>query len=68
MNKLPAVKTWPERRVVRTGVSPMNPRVKWAELNCGHEVFRTRKPRIGATVVCDKCATKLRAGEQETDR
>ena len=50
---------WPERYVVRTGVSPMNPKVKWAELSCGHDVYRTRKPRIGATVVCDKCARKF---------
>lgn len=48
--------SWPERRVVRVGVSPMNPKVKWAELSCGHEVFRNRKPRIGATLVCDRCA------------
>lgn len=26
-------RTWPEVRVVRTGVSPMNPKVKWAELS-----------------------------------
>ena len=49
-------RTWPERRVVRVGVSPMNPKVKWAELSCGHDVYRTRKPRIGAVVVCDKCS------------
>ena len=54
--------TWPERRVVRTGVSPMNPKVKWAVLNCGHEVFRQRKPRIGATVVCERC----RVGEKRS--
>jgi len=48
--------SWPECRVVRTGVSPMNPKVKWAELNCGHTVWRNRKPRIGATIVCDRCA------------
>lgn len=48
--------SWPERTVVRTGVSPMNPKVKWAELSCGHDVFRLRKPRVGARIVCDKCA------------
>ena len=47
---------WPERRVLRTGVSPMNPKMKWCELDCGHDVYRTRKPRIGATVICGKCA------------
>ena len=49
---------WPERRVVRTGVSPMNPKVKWAELDCGHDVYRSRKPRIGAVIVCERCAQK----------
>jgi hypothetical protein len=34
--------TWPERTVVRTGVSPMNPKVKWAELDCGHDIFRAQ--------------------------
>lgn len=34
----------------------MNPKVKWAELDCGHDVYRVRKPRVGATVVCEKCA------------
>ena len=56
--KLPARRTYPERTVVRTGVSPMNPKVKWAELSCEHVVFRARRPRIGATVVCDKCASE----------
>lgn len=51
---------WPERRVVRTGVSPMNPKVKWAALECGHDVYRNRKPRLGALVLCDKCAEKER--------
>lgn len=51
---------WPERRVVRNGVSPMNPRVKWALLDCGHDIFRQRKPRVGATVVCDECARQQR--------
>lgn len=45
----------PEAQVLRTGVSPMNPKVKWAELSCGHHVWLYRKPRIGATVTCDKC-------------
>ena len=57
-NRVPAGQglSWPERRVMRTGVSPMNPKVKWAELSCGHDVYRQRKPRVGATVVCEKCA------------
>lgn len=48
--------SWPECRVVRAGVSPMNPKVKWAELSCGHEVWRNRKPRIGSVIVCEQCA------------
>ncbi len=54
--------TWPERRVVATGISPVNPLVRWAELDCGHDVFRQRRPRIGATIVCGKCAE-----EEETE-
>lgn len=45
-------------RVVRVGVSPMNPKVKWAELTCGHTVWRQRKPRIGAITACEKCSEK----------
>lgn len=62
-DKIIGGRTYPERRVVRTGVSPMNPKVKWAELNCGHDVFRTRKPRIGALIVCDQCSRPLKAGQ-----
>jgi hypothetical protein len=50
--------TQPERRVVRVGVSPMNPKVKWAELDCGHDVYRQRKPRLNAIIVCGECARK----------
>ena len=46
----------PERRVVRVDVSPMNPKIKVAQLECGHDVYRNRKPCIGALVICDKCA------------
>lgn len=48
--------SWPERTVKETGISPMNLKVKWAELSCGHTVYRKRKPRIGATIVCTKCS------------
>ncbi len=56
--------TQPEVDVVRTGVSPMNPRVKWALLSCGHERFYSRErgprfrrlPKVGAVIVCDECA------------
>lgn len=49
--------TWPERRVVRVdAASPLNPKVKCAQLDCGHDVWRNRKPRIGAIIVCPDCA------------
>ena len=50
--------TRPERTVKRTGVSPMHPKVKWAELDCGHDIYRARKPRVGAVVLCPTCAEK----------
>ncbi len=50
--------TWPESKVVRVDVSPMNPKVKCAQLSCGHDVWRNRKPRVGATIVCEQCARK----------
>lgn len=43
-------------RVTRTGVSPMNPRVKWADLECGHMAYGPRRPRLGSLVVCDRCS------------
>jgi hypothetical protein len=43
------------KRVIATGSSPMNPKVKWAQLSCGHEIWRGRRPRIGATILCEKC-------------
>lgn len=46
-----------ERRVVRVDVSPMNPKIKVAQLDCGHDIYRNRKPRVGALVVCDKCVS-----------
>lgn len=49
-------KARPERRVIKAGVSLMNPRVKWAQLECGHDVWRQRKPRIGALIECEECA------------
>lgn len=50
--------TRPERTVTRTGVSPMNPKVKYAQLDCGHDIYRLRRPRVGSTVVCEMCAEK----------
>ena len=53
--------------VVRTGQSPMNPKVKWAELSCGHEVWihpPKRTPRIGSLVECERCRRALEAQER----
>lgn len=44
-----------KQQVQRNGVSPMNPRVKWALLACGHDWFGQRKPRVGSLVECSKC-------------
>jgi hypothetical protein len=41
----------------------MNPKVKYAELECGHDVYRIRKPRIGSTTICEMCAAK--AGKRD---
>lgn len=45
-----------KREVLRSGVSPMNPKVKWAELDCGHTVYTARKQKVGAVVWCHKCS------------
>ena len=50
--------TWPERTVRRVDLSPMNPKIKIAQLDCGHDVYRNRKPRVGSTIICPKCAAK----------
>jgi hypothetical protein len=55
-------RSWPERRVEHTGVSPMNPKVKWAVLSCGHMIYRQRKPRIGATIQCNLCSEEQARG------
>jgi len=47
---------WPTRKVVRVDLSPMNPKVKVAQLECGHDKYVYRKPRIGSMQVCDRCA------------
>jgi hypothetical protein len=61
-------KSCPERRVVRTDVSPMNPKIKVAQLDCGHDVYRNRRPRIGATIVCEKCAALVSARRLEANQ
>lgn len=50
--------SWPERRVVRVDKAPLNPKIKVAQLDCGHDVCRLRRPRVGATVICERCAEK----------
>lgn len=53
-------RSWPERTVVRVDKSPMNPRIKIAQLSCGHDVYRNHAPRIGATIACEKCSEEAR--------
>jgi hypothetical protein len=36
----------------------MNPKVKLVTLNCKHEVWRNRAPRLGAVIICHDCARK----------
>lgn len=50
--------TWPESYVTRVDKSPMNPKVKLVTLNCKHEVWRNRAPRLGAVIICHDCARK----------
>ena len=61
-NRIPADegRSWPECRVVRVDKSPMNPKIKFAQLTCGHDVARLRAPRVGAVVVCEKCSEASR--------
>lgn len=47
--------TWPERKVVSTGSSPMSSKL-WAALSCGHHISRRRRPRVGSIIVCEQCA------------
>jgi DNA-directed RNA polymerase subunit RPC12/RpoP len=48
-------------RVVRNGVSPMNPRVKYSQLACGHDVYGPRKLRLDSLQRCDECSSKENA-------
>ena len=48
--------TKPKRKVLRVTVSPMNERIWYLDLQCGHEVrvIQARKPKAKA-VVCPEC-------------
>lgn len=50
-----------KRKVVRVDPSPTNPKIKCAELECGHEVFLNRAPAVGKKVACERC-TKNKEG------
>ena len=53
-----------ERSVVRVAKSPLNPKVKVAELSCGHDLYirpPAIAPRAGSPVACDKCKTEANA-------
>lgn len=48
----------PKRKVVRVDPSPMNRKVKIAELDCGHDLYihpPQRAPKVGAERECEKC-------------
>ena len=47
------------QKVIRQGRSPMNPKVRWVQLECGHDVYVSPGKRIGKHLVCHKC-TALR--------
>lgn len=67
-NRIPAGerRSWPEHRVVRVDKSPMNPKIKIAQLSCGHDVYRNRAPRVGATIVCEECSRKAASPQEKT--
>lgn len=44
-----------KRKVVRVDKSPMNPKRKVVELECGHELWVNRAPKVGAIVKCEAC-------------
>lgn len=54
----PAAPNYPMRKVIRTGVSPMNPKVKWAQLECNHDIYLPRKPKVGSMQPCHQCERK----------
>lgn len=45
-------------RVVRNGVSPMNPKVKYSQLECGHDLWGPRRFKVGSTHKCPECSRK----------
>jgi formylmethanofuran dehydrogenase subunit E len=44
-----------KQKVVRVDLSPMNPKIKCAQLECGHDVFVNRAPTVGKKIVCERC-------------
>lgn len=51
-------------RVVRVDRSPMNPKIRVAQLECGHDVFSTppvRAPKVGVLRSCEKCSRAKKA-------
>lgn len=54
-------------RIVRVDVSPMNPRVKCYQLDCGHEVFLPiepgRRARVGGLLECERCLAERRKAQ-----
>lgn len=53
-----------KRRVLRVTVSPLNSKRKMADLECGHEVWVSRKPPVGSMFPCRQCEEFLRTNPQ----
>jgi hypothetical protein len=46
------------RRVTeKLGKSPMNKRLNYVLLDCGHDIFSSARLRVGSLIDCDKCET-----------
>lgn len=44
-----------KKKVVRVDKSPMNPKLKCVELECGHEIWVSRAPTVGKLIECETC-------------
>lgn len=41
--------------IVRIDRSPMNPKVWVVQLDCGHDVYKHRKPTMRQRIECERC-------------
>jgi len=44
-----------KKKVIRVDKSPLNPKRKCIELECGHEVWRNRAVPVGSMLECHAC-------------